>query len=76
MGMGMHKIVKQMEKVDFKNRTKIVTPEKWLTMTSNWKHYEHPPIAPPNVGANLTLLEHHEPLFHACHNSLYQIDED
>jgi hypothetical protein len=35
MGMGMHKIVKQMEKVDFKNRTKIVTPEKWLTMTSN-----------------------------------------
>jgi hypothetical protein len=34
MGMGMHKIVKQMGKVDPENETKIVTLEKWPTMTS------------------------------------------
>jgi hypothetical protein len=35
MGMGMHNIVKQMRKVDSENQTKIITPEKCLTMTSN-----------------------------------------
>jgi hypothetical protein len=33
MRMGMHKIVKQMGKVNPKNRSK--TLEKWLTMTPN-----------------------------------------
>jgi len=28
VGMGMHKIVKQMGKIDSKNRMKIMTPEK------------------------------------------------
>jgi len=35
MGMGMHKIVEQMEKIDPKNQTKIVTLEKWSTVTPN-----------------------------------------
>jgi hypothetical protein len=35
MGMNMHKIVKQMEIFDPKNWVKIVTFDKWLTMTSN-----------------------------------------
>ncbi len=38
--------------------------------------YGHPPIAPPNLGANLTLFECHEPLFHTCHESLHQINEN
>jgi hypothetical protein len=29
--MGVHKIVKQMKKIDPKNHVKIVTIEKWLT---------------------------------------------
>jgi len=33
--MGVHKIIKQMGKVDPENSTKIVLPEKWLIMTSN-----------------------------------------
>ncbi len=33
-------------------------------MTLNWKHYKHSLVAPFNLGANLTLLKHHEPLFH------------
>jgi hypothetical protein len=35
MGMGMHKIVEQMGKANPNNQVKFVTPEKWLTMTSN-----------------------------------------
>jgi len=30
MGMSVCKIVQQMGKIDPKNQTKIVTPEKWL----------------------------------------------
>jgi hypothetical protein len=54
--------VKQIENFHPKNRMKIVTSKKWLTMIPNWKHYEHPPITPPNLGANLTSFECHEPL--------------
>jgi len=74
--MGMHKIVEHMGKFDLEIWVKIRIPKKWLTMMSNWKHYKHPPIAPPNLGANLTLFEPHEPLFHICHEPLCQIDED
>jgi hypothetical protein len=35
MGMGVHRIIKQIEKVDPKNWAKIVTLEKWLIMTPN-----------------------------------------
>jgi hypothetical protein len=35
MGMGMHKIVKQMGKVNPKNQTNTITPKKWLAMTLN-----------------------------------------
>jgi hypothetical protein len=35
VGVGMHRIVKQMGKVDLRNQTKIIVPEKWLIMTSN-----------------------------------------
>jgi hypothetical protein len=35
MGMGMHKIIEQMGKVDLENRTNIVTLKKWLTVTLN-----------------------------------------
>jgi hypothetical protein len=35
VGMGMHKIVKQMGKVDPENKTKIVILDKWSTMTLN-----------------------------------------
>jgi len=35
MGMGMHKIVEQMGKIDPNNQVKIVIPDKWLTMTPN-----------------------------------------
>jgi hypothetical protein len=35
MGMGMHKIVKQMGKFDPKNETKIIMLEIWPTMTLN-----------------------------------------
>jgi aryl carrier-like protein len=31
----MHKIVKQMGKIDLKNLMKIITLEKWLIMTLN-----------------------------------------
>jgi len=47
VGMGVHKIIEQMGKVDSENSAKIVIPEKWLTMTSNWRHYRHP-LASPN----------------------------
>ncbi len=72
VGMGMHKIVKQMGKADLKNRMKIVTPKKWLIVTQNWRHYKHPLVAPPNLGANLTswtIVSHPQ-------ESLHQIDED
>jgi hypothetical protein len=62
--MGVHKIVEQMGKVDPKNWVKIITTKKWLTMTPNWKCYEHPPIAPPNLGVNLTSFKCHEPFSH------------
>jgi hypothetical protein len=35
MGMGVHKIIKQMGKTNPKNREKTVTLEKWLTVTLN-----------------------------------------
>jgi hypothetical protein len=35
MGMGMHKIVEQMGKIDPNNRMKFVIPEKWLIVTAN-----------------------------------------
>jgi hypothetical protein len=35
MGMGADRIVKQMGKVDLKNRMKIVTFEKWFIVTLN-----------------------------------------
>jgi hypothetical protein len=35
MGMGVHKIIKQMGKVDLGNPTKTVTPKKWSNVTSN-----------------------------------------
>jgi hypothetical protein len=35
MGMGVHKIIKQMGKIDPKNRQKNITLEKWLTVTPN-----------------------------------------
>jgi hypothetical protein len=35
MGMAMHIIVKQMGKFDLQNQAKIITFEKWLTMTLN-----------------------------------------
>jgi hypothetical protein len=31
--MGMHKIVEQMGKINPENQAKIITLEKWLTMT-------------------------------------------
>jgi len=76
VGMSVRKIVQQKGKTNFKNQIKIVTLEKYLTMIPNWKHYGHPPIAPPNLGANLTSFKHHEPLFHTYHKLLHQIDED
>jgi hypothetical protein len=33
MGMGMHIIVEQMGKTNFKNQLKIIAFEKWLIMT-------------------------------------------
>jgi hypothetical protein len=65
-----------MEKISPKNQVKTITLEKRLIMRPNWKHYKHPPIAPPNMGANIKLFEHHEPLFHTHHKSLHQTDED
>jgi hypothetical protein len=35
MGMGMHKIVEQMGKIDPENWVKIIILEKWLIATSN-----------------------------------------
>jgi hypothetical protein len=35
VGMGMHKIVEQMGKVDPNNQVKIVIPKKWLIVTPN-----------------------------------------
>jgi hypothetical protein len=35
MGRGVHKIIEQMGKINTNNRVKIVTLEKWLTMTPN-----------------------------------------
>jgi hypothetical protein len=35
MGMGVRKIIEQMEKIDPKNWAKTLTFEKWLTMTLN-----------------------------------------
>jgi hypothetical protein len=35
MGMGVHKIIKLMEKTKTKNQVKTITLEKWLTMTLN-----------------------------------------
>jgi hypothetical protein len=65
-----------MGKTYAKNRVKIVTLKKWLIVQLNWKCYKHPPITPPNMDINVRTFEHHEPLFHTCHESLHQIDED
>jgi hypothetical protein len=35
MGMGMHRIIEQMGKVDPKNLEKTIIPKKWLIMTPN-----------------------------------------
>jgi hypothetical protein len=35
MGMGMHKIIEQMRKIDSKNQAKTITPKKWLVMKLN-----------------------------------------
>jgi hypothetical protein len=35
MGMGMHKIIERIRKVDLKNRMKTVTLDKWLIVTPN-----------------------------------------
>jgi hypothetical protein len=45
-------------------------------MTLKRRRYEHPLVAPPNLGANLTSFEHHEPLSDTCHKLLRQINED
>ncbi len=74
--MGVHKIVEQMGKVDLKNQVKTITPKKWLITTLNCRHYGHPSIALPNLGANLTSLERHEPLFRTCYQLLHQTNED
>jgi hypothetical protein len=76
VGMGVHKIVKWMEKYDLENRAKTVTFEKWLTVTPNWRCYRHPLITSPNMGVNLTSFECHEPLFHIYYESLHQTNED
>jgi hypothetical protein len=76
VGMDVHKIVEQMWKTNLQNEMKIVILEKWLTMTSNWRRYERPFVTPPNLGANLTSLKRHEPLFHTHHESLHQTNED
>jgi len=58
MRMSVHKFIEQMKKNDRKNQTKTIILEKWLTMTSNWRCYKHPLVAPPNLGVNLTSLKH------------------
>jgi hypothetical protein len=35
MGMSMHIIVEQMEKIDLENQAKIIILEKWLIATPN-----------------------------------------
>ncbi len=70
MGMGMYKIVEQMVKINPENQANIVTLEKLLIVTPNYWSYGHPPVTPSNLGANLTLLEHNEPLFHTCYELL------
>ncbi len=52
----MCKIVKQMGKINPMNWEKIVIVEKCLVVTPNSKHYEHPPITPSNLNANLHRL--------------------
>jgi hypothetical protein len=67
---------KKMGKFNPKNQMKTITLGKWLAMLPNRRHYEHPFVAPPNLDVNLTSLKHNEPLSHAHHESLHQIDED
>ncbi len=76
VGMGMCKIIELIEKNDQKNWTKIVTLEKWLTMTSNWRCYGHPFITSPNLNENLTSFKHCEQLSHIHHELLRQIDKE
>jgi hypothetical protein len=76
VGMGMHRIVEQMGKVNSKNWAKIITFEKWLFMTPNWRFYIYPHVAPPYMGANPTLFECHESLSHIHHELLQQTNED
>jgi hypothetical protein len=74
--MGVYKIVEQMGKINPKNLVKIVILEKWLIVTPNWRCYEHPLVALPNFGADLTSFECHEPLFHTHDKLLHQMNED
>jgi hypothetical protein len=76
VGVGVCKIVEQMGRANPNNWMKTVTFEKWLTMTPNWRCYKHPPIAPPNLGADLTSLKCYKPLFYTWHKSLHQTNED
>jgi hypothetical protein len=75
-GWAFVKSSNKWKKIDLKNWVKIVILEKWLTMPLNLKHCGHPPMAQPNLNANLTLLKSHEPLFHTYHKLLRQTDED
>ncbi len=67
--LGVCRIVKQMGRIDPNNQVKIITFDKWLIVTLNWRRYAHPPIAPPNLGANLTSFKCYEPLSHTHHKS-------
>jgi hypothetical protein len=53
MGMGVCIIIEQIGRADPKKRTKTITPEKWLTVTSIWRHYKHPLVTPPNLSAKI-----------------------
>jgi hypothetical protein len=64
-----------MGKYDPNDRVKTKTHENGLIVTLNWRCYKHH-VAPPNLNANLTLFERHEPPFHTHHELLCQIDKD
>ncbi len=76
MGIGVHKIVEQMRKTNLENQVKTIILEKWLIMTLNGRDYEHPPVEPPNLGANLTSFKCRERPSHTHHELILQIDED
>jgi hypothetical protein len=59
-----------------KNQTMTIIPKKQLTMTPNWRCYEHSHVASPNLGVNLWSFKHYESLSHTHHKLLEQTDED